>query len=462
MRAGERIVAVQRREVAGRQLRDVVGAQLRVGGGEGAADNLLDGACVQVDAGAKARHRGDKLKAGIKQLFERKWGMMIPVSRGAAASCGCPAGGELRPAGHHFFFFLAVRHRSGSKSWECDGAPQALANHTQKHIHIPATMAVALGKRKRVEAKAPPVTKSNKRAAKEESDDDAEDLRDAFRRAFEAKFKPLDGAKKGAKAPAPVEEDDSDDSEDDEWEGISGEEDDDEEANTVEVVEVTGPMHSERISKGELKAFMVAPPPPPLYKKPKLNAPSSQSSKPPSAPKPAAEKDDKADDADAGESDAKNLKNDLALQRLLRESHLLDANSALAGPTGKNRHRATDLRIQALGSKGSVLAQEKMPMSHRKGMAAKATEREEKRRREARENGIILEREKRKGAEEEATGGKKRERGVGGPDVGRFSGGTLKLSKRDVASITGEGRGGRGGKGGRGGRGGRGGKKGRR
>ena len=102
-------------------------------------------------------------------------------------------------------------------------------------------------------------------------------------------------------------------------------------------------------------------------------------------------------------------------------------------PSGRNRHKATDLRLRALGSKGSILEQKNMPLSHRKGIIAKATSREELRRREAKENGIVLER---------AVAGKKapearRERSVGGPSVGRFKGGTLMLSKRDVANIQG-------------------------
>lgn len=74
-----------------------------------------------------------------------------------------------------------------------------------------------------------------------------------------------------------------------------------------------------------------------------------------------------------------------------------------------------------------------MPMSHRKGMIAKQTEREEKRRREARENGIILE--KAKSTKKSSEG--KRDRGVGAPAVGTFSGGTLKLSKKDIFDIEG-------------------------
>ncbi|KAL1623955.1 pre-rRNA processing and 40S ribosomal subunit assembly [Neofusicoccum ribis] len=262
-------------------------------------------------------------------------------------------------------------------------------------------MAVALGKRKRVESKAP----VSKRPAKEEEEEpsDSEDLRDAFRRAFEAKFKPLSGSKKKEekKAPEPTEAEEHE-GEDDDWDGISEEDEDSGNNNTVEVVEVTGPTRSERMSKAELKAFM--------------------SSKPPTAPTPRQPSNDKAGDKDEdADADALNLKNDLALQRLLKESHLLDASSSaslLAGPSGKNRHKATDLRIQALGSKGSILAQGKMPMAHRKGIKAKASEREEKRRREARENGIILERAKKEKVGEE----RKRERGVGGPGVGKFSG----------------------------------------
>lgn len=129
-----------------------------------------------------------------------------------------------------------------------------------------------------------------------------------------------------------------------------------------------------------------------------------------------------------------NAKNDLALQQLLRESHLLETSRATSklAPFGTNRHKALDLRLQALGAKKSILKQENMPMSHRKGIQGKAARREESRRKEARENGIVLETAvKMKKAE------KKRERGVGGPSVGRFRGGTLSLSRRDLASIKG-------------------------
>lgn len=135
------------------------------------------------------------------------------------------------------------------------------------------------------------------------------------------------------------------------------------------------------------------------------------------------------------EEEAENLKNDIALKRLLAESHLLDPIADGGGvrdldPTGKNRHKALDLRIQALGSATSIYKQENMPMSHRKGILRKAQYREEKRRKEAKEAGIVLE--KKKGV---TNGREKRERGIGGPAVGKFKGGLLMLSKKDVASI---------------------------
>lgn len=85
-----------------------------------------------------------------------------------------------------------------------------------------------------------------------------------------------------------------------------------------------------------------------------------------------------------------------------------------------------------------------MPLAHRKGILAKSASKEDKRRKEAAENGIVLERAKAvtgRGAVQ------KRLRSVGGPTVGRFKGGTLRLSERDVRGIEGPKRGGSGGRG---------------
>ena len=92
-----------------------------------------------------------------------------------------------------------------------------------------------------------------------------------------------------------------------------------------------------------------------------------------------------------------------------------------------------DLRLQDMGSKTSIFAQQKMPLTQRKGINAKATQREELRRREARENGIILE----KAVKSKKNDTSMRQRGIGAPSVGKFQGGMLKLNKRDVAEIEG-------------------------
>jgi len=149
------------------------------------------------------------------------------------------------------------------------------------------------------------------------------------------------------------------------------------------------------------------------------------------------------------------LKNDLALQRLLRESHLLEGGrDGSLEAKGAARLKALNLRIEALGGKRDV-APQKMAMHIKKGIAGKKAEREKKRRREAKEAGIVL--------EKEVKEVKKRKRpgmaGVDNPGIGRFKGGALVLSKKDVDGITG-GSGGGTGKGGKGGKhGGRGGRK---
>jgi hypothetical protein len=134
-------------------------------------------------------------------------------------------------------------------------------------------------------------------------------------------------------------------------------------------------------------------------------------------------------------SEALNLKHDLDLQRLLKESHLLEQAKA-SSTLGSHRHKAVDMRMQSLGSKGSMFHQEKMPLAHRRGILAKAAARETSRRKEASENGIILEKAMGKSRTKEL----RRERAVDVPAVGKFRGGTLRLSKRDVLDIQGPGR----------------------
>lgn len=111
----------------------------------------------------------------------------------------------------------------------------------------------------------------------EEDEEDGEEELDAaeiFRRHFEARFKPLPDVKekKVKKKGAVVEEEEHDD-EDEEWGGLSGEgsENDDEEEDSedegvkrrkIDVVEHTAAVSAPKMSKAELKAFMVRSHPP--------------------------------------------------------------------------------------------------------------------------------------------------------------------------------------------------------
>ncbi|KAL7820161.1 hypothetical protein V8C44DRAFT_73603 [Trichoderma aethiopicum] len=284
-----------------------------------------------------------------------------------------------------------------------------------------------------------------------------EDAQEIFRRHFEAQFLPLPEAERKAR-----EQQDDDDSEEEsdgsegeagEWGGLSNDEDgsdddeddsdeldddDDDDSPTVEVVDhsVSQAPKTSTMSKRELKAFMSSRPPDPTS--------SSSSSKP--TPQPSAKSS-----AALPEDAPSLLAQDLVLRRLIAESHLLQTNkptslsailssssSAQSEPkafaAGRVRQKALDLRIQALGSKTSILKQEKMPMHMRKGINAAATERETKRRREAKESGVILERETgKKKKRERKSGG-----GVGfGPAVGRMRGAELRISERDVKKIEG-------------------------
>ncbi|KAK3676478.1 pre-rRNA processing and 40S ribosomal subunit assembly [Recurvomyces mirabilis] len=268
-------------------------------------------------------------------------------------------------------------------------------------------MAVTLGKRKRyVES----------REDEAEVDLDAE-ARALFQRAFEAKFNALE--KPVVISQPEVEEDDSEEldgeSEGSDWGGLSDGGD-----VAVQVIDhgiSSGPANE--MTRDELRAFMSSKPP--------SAAKVVKSSKLPANPKTA--------DNDDDEGEAGNLKHDLALQRLLKESHLLDASTfsgPSAAPEGKSRLKALDLRLKDLGAKKDASEQVKMPLSHRRGIVAKATSREASRRKNATENGIILEK-----AKSTFKAPAKRERAVAVPSVGKFRGGTLKLSERDVKSIEG-------------------------
>lgn len=109
----------------------------------------------------------------------------------------------------------------------------------------------------------------------------------------------------------------------------------------------------------------------------------------------------------AAKEDADNVENDLKLQRLLSESHILAHNMDFSGadltmqtldyeaPIGNARRRILDQRIRQASSLnsstgGNPKKLEKMPMGMRKGMIAARERRVVEYEREAREAGIIL------------------------------------------------------------------------
>ncbi|KAI1626935.1 hypothetical protein EDD37DRAFT_646630 [Exophiala viscosa] len=254
---------------------------------------------------------------------------------------------------------------------------------------------------------------------------------DIFRKYFESAFEPLPEQDTTA-TPSLLEDEEADEDEDEDsdvpeedlaWEGLS---DAGEETASVEVIEhraLVDVGDGVDILRPQYKTFMSAKPPKEVQQR-------------------AIKKSGTGEDEDDS-SEALNLKHDLDLQRLLNESHLLEQAKSASTP-GSHRHKALDMRMQSLGSKDSLFHQEKMPLSHRKGILAKATSRDAMRRKEAKENGIVLE--KPSGKVRSAT---RRERGVDAPAVGKFRGGTLKLSKKDVLDIQGSGRSRGGGKKGR-------------
>ncbi|KAI1313535.1 hypothetical protein F5Y03DRAFT_336932 [Xylaria venustula] len=295
-------------------------------------------------------------------------------------------------------------------------------------------MATVLGKRKsRLQKADPSVT--------------PEEVQAKLARCFGAEFKSLLATVKPTPTSAPGSEiekedgeegsaSDSDGSDEGSWGGISEDEADNSSSAPSTVIEVISHTDSytlttDALDKRESRAWLSSRPPTSTSAE-GTSSSTNRKGKPTTA-----------------EEDAPSLlKNDLALQRLLAESHLFspagsgDSSDGTTTPehVGRNRHLATDLRLAALGSKTSIYKQQKMPMSFRKGIQAAASGRESKRRREARENGIVLERPA--AGSKKVVGKAKRSGGGGGgaidaPAVGKMNSGMLKLSKRDIADIEG-------------------------
>lgn len=176
----------------------------------------------------------------------------------------------------------------------------------------------------------------------------------------------------------------------------------------------------------------------------------------------------------AAREDADNLQNDLKLQRLLSESHILAHNMDFSGaeltlqtldyeaPVGNARRRILDQRIRQAAStnsstKGLPRKLEKMPMNMRKGMISARERRVAEYEREAREAGIVLSKVKRGELRNLDSGrgatvssdrlgvGKKqanrvRDRGLRIHSVGKSTRNGLKISQQEIDRITNKGK----------------------
>lgn len=167
--------------------------------------------------------------------------------------------------------------------------------------------------------------------------------------------------------------------------------------------------------------------------------------------------------------DGDNLENDMKLQRLLQESHILSNKLQYSGaeltmqtldyedPTGNARKRVLDSRIRKLASVNSSTGGlpkklEKMPMSMRKGMINSREQKIAKYEKEARDAGIVLSKVKKgelrnldagrgyTAASDRLGVGKKvkqriRDRGLKIHGVGKSTRNGLVISKEDIERI---------------------------
>ncbi|KAI5964965.1 FAF1 [Candida margitis] len=171
--------------------------------------------------------------------------------------------------------------------------------------------------------------------------------------------------------------------------------------------------------------------------------------------------------------ESENLENDLKLQRLLKESHILANNvdPQFSGadltlktidfedPTGKSRKRVLSSRINELTTTNKTKEKrlESMPMNMRKGMIAKRDARVAKYEKEAKDAGIVLSKLK-KGQVRDLNAGRgstssndrlgsgkqnkvqKRERGLKINGVGRSTRNGLVISQNDIDRINNQGK----------------------
>ena len=127
------------------------------------------------------------------------------------------------------------------------------------------------------------------------------------------------------------------------------------------------------------------------------------------------------------DEEALNLQNDVALQRLLRESNLLSEYANKEDP-GRLRHLTLDARISHLGGKEATKGN--VPLRIRQGIQNAKKTREEKKEKESREAGIVM------ATKQKSKVQKPRERGLRTPaSVGKFKNGMLKINEREIRRV---------------------------
>lgn len=166
--------------------------------------------------------------------------------------------------------------------------------------------------------------------------------------------------------------------------------------------------------------------------------------------------------AQESDNEAENLKNDIELQQFLQESNLLSAlNSSHSNDLhGKARSRTLEMRLQSISSTNAVSTPslEKMPMAVRNGMVRKHLKRISTFESESREAGTVLSKvrkgdfrkipatysrdlERRIGSRlqpsQSSDGHRHRERGLKINTVGKSTRNGLRLSKAEIAKISG-------------------------
>lgn len=168
-----------------------------------------------------------------------------------------------------------------------------------------------------------------------------------------------------------------------------------------------------------------------------------------------------------GQDDDDNVENDIKLQRLLQESHILQAHTKYSGaevtlqtlnyeePSGKARKKALTSRLRNLSSvnsSGHPKKLEKMPMAMRNGMIKSRQKQINKYEEEARNAGIVLSRVKKGETRDLGVGngvtfasdrlgrGRKkitrvRDRGLRIHSVGKMTRHGLKISKQEIDRV---------------------------